>query len=194
MPSLLQVLDCPGTDWPSYTEEVDRYPSPEFMKMLFGQYAPDSSYDDPLLCPMRAANLSDLPPALIFTAEHDPLRDEAEAYAVRLEAARCSHSGLHPMIHLALKWSLMSQSPVVILLVMPSRVDVTVRRFNGAGHGLLSGGLVSYIDFQLEMDLVRASWQYAMGGPEHLYDNLHTHVHEWTRSELTDDTATNIAF
>ena len=43
---------------------------------------------DPRLSPLRAGDVSGLPPTILHTAEFDPFRDEGEAYAERLRAAR----------------------------------------------------------------------------------------------------------
>ena len=48
---------------------------------------PEIESSDPRVSPLFAADVSRVAPALIVTAECDPLRDEGEAYAARLQAA-----------------------------------------------------------------------------------------------------------
>ena len=58
------------------------------MQWFWDLYVPDTEDRRNVgVSPIHAADLSGLPPALLITAEFDPLRDEAEAYGAALEAA-----------------------------------------------------------------------------------------------------------
>jgi acetyl esterase len=58
------------------------------MRWFWDHYAPDPSLrDEAYASPLRAKDLSGLPPAHVVTAECDPLRDEGKAYATRLRQA-----------------------------------------------------------------------------------------------------------
>lgn len=92
MPTL-QILAYPLTDrygrWPSYQQRGAGYTldRPSLQWFLNNYLPPGQDLDDPYLFPLAASDLSGLAPALVLTAEFDPLRDEGIAYAQRLEAA-----------------------------------------------------------------------------------------------------------
>ncbi|HTZ94060.1 MAG TPA: alpha/beta hydrolase [Streptosporangiaceae bacterium] len=88
-----QVLVYPVTDTDL---DNDTYIDPanqllltrDSMVWFWDHYAPDpASRLNPDASPNRASDLSGLAPAIVLTAEHDPLRAEGEAYAGRLRDA-----------------------------------------------------------------------------------------------------------
>ena len=84
---------------------------------------------DPRISPLRALNLAGLPPAIIHTAEYDPMRDEGAAYAKRLMAAGVTveHACHEGMIHnFHAMGALLPQARLVL-----SQIGEQVRRIVG---------------------------------------------------------------
>jgi len=105
-----QLLIVPVTnhafDTRSYRENGEGYVlTREGMQWFWAHYlASPADGNDPYASPLRATNLEGLPPALVLTAEYDPLRDEGQAYAERLSEAGVAvsyhcHEGMVHMFH-----------------------------------------------------------------------------------------------
>jgi acetyl esterase len=90
-----QLLIYPVTDMtasmPSHQQNGEGYLlTNEAMKWFSLHYMGERDLRNPDASPLFVEDLSDLPPTLVVTAEFDPLRDEGEAYAKRLEEAGVS--------------------------------------------------------------------------------------------------------
>ena len=87
-----QLLVYPATDLtrslPSHAENGAGYLlDADTMAWFIDHYLADADPRNPDASPLFAEDLSGLPPALVVTAEFDPLRDEGEGYAERLRQA-----------------------------------------------------------------------------------------------------------
>ncbi|GED84233.1 alpha/beta hydrolase [Streptomyces sp. 6-11-2] len=91
-----QILYYPSLDldfdvdhYPSLRENAVGYGLETAGLKPFNAFYLDSGADpaDPLVSPIKRTDLTGLPPALVVTAEHDPMRDEGELYGERLREA-----------------------------------------------------------------------------------------------------------
>jgi acetyl esterase len=75
------------------------------------QWMPDPAMRrDPRVSPLYARDLAGLPAAIVITCEHDPLRDQGEAYAARLREAGVPLTARREqgMVHNFMLWDLVS--------------------------------------------------------------------------------------
>ena len=94
---IYQLLIYPVTDYflpgtPSYLDYATDYGlDRDYMIWFWNHYVThDQDLDNPYLCPLRAKDLSGLPPAYAMTASYDVLHDEGKQYFDRLKEAGVS--------------------------------------------------------------------------------------------------------
>lgn len=102
----LQLLIYPVTILKGETPSMAAYASGYMleraaMDFYADAYAQGVDQENPEASPLLAPDHSDLPPAYLVTAGHDPLRDEGAAYAVKLKAAGtpCVHVDYPGQVH-----------------------------------------------------------------------------------------------
>jgi cation diffusion facilitator CzcD-associated flavoprotein CzcO/acetyl esterase/lipase len=129
-----QVLVTPVTDCDlareSYLANAEGYGlTASLMRWFWDHYAGEADRQHPKASPLRAADLSNLPPALVVTCEFDPLRDEGAAYAEAMAAAGTDvrHLSCRGQIHTSVP------SVGVILSAGGARAEIgaALRRFLG---------------------------------------------------------------
>jgi acetyl esterase len=88
---LFQLLVHPATDLTLRQPSIDEIQvgglTRQFLEHCIAYYAGGTALDVPLVSPLLAKDLSGLPPAMVYTVEVDPLRDDGENYALALAKA-----------------------------------------------------------------------------------------------------------
>jgi cation diffusion facilitator CzcD-associated flavoprotein CzcO/acetyl esterase/lipase len=129
-----QILVTPVTDCDftreSYVANGEGYTlTAALMRWFWDHYAEPADRPHPKASPLRAADLSNLPPALVVTCEFDPLRDEGAAYAAALAKAgvEARHLPCRGQMHTSVP------SVDVILSATAARAEIgtALRRFFG---------------------------------------------------------------
>jgi cation diffusion facilitator CzcD-associated flavoprotein CzcO/acetyl esterase/lipase len=131
-----QVLVNPVTDWDltrgSGVENAEGYVlTGALMQWFWDHYADPPNRQDPSASPLRAKDLSRLPPALTVTCEFDPLRDQGAAYANALAAAGVASRHLPCRGHI--HTSLMAVDVIVSGAAARAEIAKALRGFLGAG-------------------------------------------------------------
>lgn len=104
------------------------------MDWFNAQWVPDPAMRaDPRVSPLYAPDLTGLPTAIVITCEHDPLRDQGEAYAARLRDAGVLLTGRREqgMVHNFMLWDLISPA----CSAAADRVAIDLRSALAAGSG-----------------------------------------------------------
>ncbi len=115
---LTPVVDA-AMDRPSYAENAEGYVlTAALMRWFWDLYTDPAERDDPKASPLRGT-LTGLPPALVVTAEFDPLRDEGIAFADALADAGV------PVRHLAARGHV--HTSLTMVDVVLSGADVRVQ-------------------------------------------------------------------
>jgi len=130
-----QCLICPVLDFeetsPSRQEFAKDYliDHATLQADLADYVTEDADVADPRISPLRAFHVAGLPPAIIHTAEYDPMRDEGNAYARKLLAAGVAvehvcHAGMIHNFHAM--GALLPQAELVL-----SQIGEQIRRAVG---------------------------------------------------------------
>lgn len=102
-----QLLIYPATDATMSHPSIEaNRNAPILTKAMMGWFVDHyqrrpSDVQEPYFSPLLANDFSNLPPALVLTAEYDPLRDEGQAYAAKLQEAgnEVTHIDYPRMVH-----------------------------------------------------------------------------------------------
>ena len=134
-----QVLIYPvvdhGVEHPSLAENATGYSLHRSeVEWYWSLYHPGPGAS-PRAAPLREPDLSGLPPALVVTAQYDPLRDEGDAYAAALTAAGVDTTAVSfPGVIHGFLWfggRLAATAPLLGLVAAWVGADALVRAFPG---------------------------------------------------------------